>query len=166
MQVNTTDADAAVATLSHLGYTYHGGEHWNPPRANLSPEVRDEMAKLVTEAELASKAVAPRVTPADLEAAIDSTWYFTAEQGCHGAAAAGTPYEVQPPVGAKSSLRLLTMCVLVLQNGFTVVGTSACASPENFDADIGKRVAREDALRQLWPLLGYQLRSTLFMEGA
>jgi hypothetical protein len=57
--------------------------------------------------------------------------------------------------------RLLTICVLVLRNGFTVTGTSACASPENFDADIGRKVARADAVRQVWPLMGYALKQRL-----
>lgn len=59
------------------------------------------------------------------------------------------------------ALGLLTFCVLVLRNGFTVTGESACASPENFNAEIGRRIAREAALRKVWPLLGYELRSRL-----
>lgn len=59
------------------------------------------------------------------------------------------------------SLRLLTFCVLVLQNGFTVTGESACASPENFDAEIGRKIARKDAVSKCWPLMGYELRSKL-----
>ena len=58
-------------------------------------------------------------------------------------------------------LRLLTFCVLVLKNGFTVTGESACASPENFDAEIGRNIARQNAVQKIWPLLGYELRSKL-----
>lgn len=101
--------------------------------------------------------VAPRITPADIEAAIASEHYFTAAQG---ALAAQVDYE-DPP----APLHLLTLCVLVLRNGFTVVGKSACASPENFNADIGKRWARDDAMRQVWPLLGYQLRERLHAQA-
>ena len=104
---------------------------------------------------------APRIAPADIEAAIASGWYFTAADGCAGAALSGTPYEEQPPVGAASPLRLLTFCVLVLKNGFTVTGESACASPENFNAEIGRRIARENAVAKVWPLMGYELRSKL-----
>ena len=50
---------------------------------------------------------------------------------------------------------------MVLQNGFTVSGESACASPENFDAEIGRNVARQNAVQKIWPLLGYQLKDTL-----
>ena len=60
-----------------------------------------------------------------------------------------------------SSLGLLTFCVLVLRNGFTVTGESACASPENFNAEIGRRIARENAVAKIWPLLGFALRQRL-----
>ncbi len=59
----------------------------------------------------------------------------------------------------------LTFCVLVLQNGFTVTGESACASPENFDADIGRKVARENAEQKIWMLEGYALKQRLFEAG-
>jgi hypothetical protein len=62
------------------------------------------------------------------------------------------------------SLGLLTFCVLVLKNGFTVTGESACASPENFDAEIGKKIARQNAEQKIWPLMGYELKQRL-VEG-
>jgi len=104
---------------------------------------------------------APRITPADVEAAIASEHYFTAMDG------AISQMDHSPLRGElPQSLGLLTFCVLVLRNGFTVVGHSACASPENFDAEIGRRVAREKAVDQIWPLLGYELRSSLaVIEG-
>ena len=105
---------------------------------------------------------APRVTPADLQANIESWWYFTAAEGANGAAAAGTPYSEQPPLGANSPLRLLTFCVLVLRNGFTVTGESACASPENFDPEIGRKIARQNAEQKIWPLMGYVLKERIY----
>ena len=59
------------------------------------------------------------------------------------------------------SLHLLTFCVLVLKNGFTVTGESACASPENFNAEIGRKIARQNAVDKVWPLMGYALKSEL-----
>lgn len=118
----------------------------------------------VTERELATKAVAPRVTEGDVDGAIDSTWCFTAAEGCLGAERSGTPHWLQPPVGASSPLRLLTICVLVMRNGFTVIGESACASAANFDPDIGRRLAINDAKRKVWRLLGYALRDRLSRE--
>lgn len=98
---------------------------------------------------------APRVTPADLEAVIASEHYFTGADGVLGALEDGKHLDAPLPLG------LLTFCVLVLKNGFTVTGESACASPENFDAGIGRKVARESAKQKLWPLLGYELKTKL-----
>ncbi len=60
--------------------------------------------------------------------------------------------------------KLLTICVLVLKNGFTVTGESACASPANFDAELGHKIARANAVAKIWPLMGYQLKTQL--QGA
>lgn len=106
-------------------------------------------AKHVDDASIAAVSSAPRVTRAELEANIAAEYSFTADK------AMGQGVPLMP------SLSLLTLCVLVLRNGFTVVGQSACASPENFNADIGCCIAREDAIRQVWPLMGYELRSKL-----
>ncbi len=54
-----------------------------------------------------------------------------------------------------------TVAALTLRNGFVVVGKSASASPENFDAEIGKKIARDDARAQIWALEGYLLREKL-----
>ena len=102
--------------------------------------------------------VAPRVTPADVEANIISEWYFTAGDGVHGAQTLGRPDVTSV---YDSALDLLTFCVLVLRNGFTVTGESACASPENFNAEIGRRIARENAMAKVWPLMGYALKERL-----
>lgn len=104
---------------------------------------------------------APRVTPADIEASIASERYFTAEDGALGASHDGmcfTDHDIPAP------LSLLTFCVLVLRNGFMVTGESACVSPESFDAEIGKKVARANAIEKVWPLLGYALRDRLAAE--
>lgn len=104
---------------------------------------------------------APRVTPKDIEANIASEHYFTAEQGVIGEEYQGGGPTSQTP----EALRLLTFCVLVLRNGYTVHGVSACASPENFNAELGRRIARENAVREIWPLMGYALRTDLYRSG-
>ena len=114
---------------------------------------------------------APRITPADIEANIASEHYFTAANGVDGAdidrLRAAKPNKVftfQPyaeDARPLPPLTLLTFCVLVLKNGFTVTGESACASPENFDAEIGRKIARQNAIDKVWPLMGYELRSKL-----
>jgi hypothetical protein len=120
------------------------------------------MIELIEQEIQAKGKTAPRVTAADVESNIACWWYFTAAEGAEGAAAAGTPYSEQPPVPTNDPLRLLTFCVLVLQNGFTVTGESACASPENFDAEIGRKVARANAISKVWPLMGYVLKERLY----
>lgn len=55
----------------------------------------------------------------------------------------------------------LTVCCLTLQNGFTVTGESACASPENFDAELGRKIARANARDKIWVLEGYLLKEKL-----
>ena len=60
----------------------------------------------------------------------------------------------------------LTVCVLTLQNGFTVTGESACADPAMFNAEIGQKIARENAERKIWPLMGYALKEEMMREIA
>lgn len=110
------------------------------------------------EQELNAKGLtAPRITPADIEANITSEHYFTADIGF--VADEGTWHNGKAVL--PESLRLLTFCVLVLRNGFTVTGESACASPENFNAAIGRRIARQNAVEKVWPLMGYALKDRL-----
>lgn len=109
---------------------------------------------------------APRITPADIAANIVSEHYFTAAQGANASAVESFSQTgaVQPPI--PHELDLLTFCVLVLRNGFTVTGESACASPENFNAQIGRDIARQNAVNKLHTLMGYELRTKLAQGGA
>jgi len=109
--------------------------------------------------------VAPRVTPADIETNIASEHYFTGAQGLAGVAVCAEDADGVPMLATNSPLHLLTFCVLVLRNGFTVTGESACASPENFDVAIGRKIARANAINKVWPLMGYELRTRLAGEG-
>ena len=102
---------------------------------------------------------APRVTLADIEARIASEHYFTAGSGVAGERAFANGYMSESFIPVP--LQLLTFCVLVLKNGFTVTGESACASPENFDAGLGKKIARANAINKVWPLMGYALKERL-----
>lgn len=108
---------------------------------------------------------APRVTPDDIEANIDGEVYFTAQHGVNGASSALELHSRHPVGQHHGHLRLLTFCVITLRNGFTVTGESACASPENFDAEVGRKIARQNAVNKVWPLMGYELRSKLAQEG-
>ena len=120
---------------------------------------------MTLEEEIVAKGLtAPRITPADVEANIVGEYYFTAAQGVQ--AAFGEQDELTRLTGAHGELKLLTFCVLVLKNRFTVTGESACASPENFDAELGRKIARDNAIEKLWPLMGYELKTRLHEEEA
>lgn len=96
------------------------------------------MTETAIEAEIQAKGLtAPRITPAHLDATI-----------------VGEDYHVFTGT-------MLTVCCLTLRNGFTVTGESACASPENFNAEIGQKIARENARNKIWALEGYLLRQRL-----
>ena len=117
---------------------------------------------------VANGLTAPRIAPADIELNIASEHYFTADQGVCGAYMAEKytleqvgEASVVEALDLPTPLHHLTFCVLVLQNGFTVTGESACASPENFNAEIGRKIARENAKQKLWPLMGYELKQRL-----
>lgn len=96
------------------------------------------MSEQAIESEIQAKGLtAPRVMPQDLDAAIKAEAYHVFE-------------------GSQ-----LTVCCLTLRNGFTVTGESACASPANFNAELGQKIARGHARDKIWPLLGYALRDKL-----
>jgi hypothetical protein len=102
-----------------------------------------------TEAECAVGRTAPRVSLASMEAKI------TAKHFVNGADALPPGHPVPP------SMALLTLCFLVMENGFVLIGKSAPASAANYDKALGERLAYEDAIRQLWPMEGYALRDRL-----
>lgn len=99
---------------------------------------------------------APRVTPDAIEAEITHCYYINAGEAHRSNWPDPCAKDEEHP-----SINLLTFCVLVLRNGFTVTGESACASPENFDAEIGRKIARQNAVAKIWPLLGFRLRDKL-----
>ncbi|MDQ5960142.1 MAG: hypothetical protein QG592_1224, partial [Pseudomonadota bacterium] len=81
--------------------------------------------------------------------------YFTAENGADSSSMA------EFSKGSMKGLNVITFCVIVLRNGFAVTGESACASPENFSAEIGRKIARDNAVNKIWPLMGYELKTKL-----
>lgn len=94
------------------------------------------------EAEIVAKGkTAPRLTPDMIDGAIKGEAYHVFD---------GTT---------------LTVCCLTLRNGFTVTGESAAASPENFDQEIGRKIARDNARQKIWAFEGYLLRQKLHDEA-
>ena len=78
-----------------------------------------------------------------------------------------TPQLIDSKIVDKSFHKLtdvLTVCVLTLQNGYIVTGESACASPENYNKEIGEKIAFDNARDKIWALEGYLLKQKLF-EG-
>ncbi len=80
---------------------------------------------------------APRITLDEIAACVKSEQYYVFPGTC------------------------LTICCLTLDNGFTVTGESACASPKNFNEEIGRDISRANAVEKIWPLEGYLLREKL-----
>lgn len=80
--------------------------------------------------------IAPRLSPEKIDAVITGALYYVFP---------GTT---------------CTVCCLILKNGFTVLGKSASVSADNFDEEIGRKVAFEDARRQIWQLEGYLLKES------
>lgn len=108
---------------------------------------------------------APRLTPTHIDETIVSVHFFTAGDGVVGATASDEDFNNLPDaervINPPQQLELLTLCVLVLKNGFTVTGESACASPENFNKEIGQKIAFENAREKVWLLEGYLLKDKL-----
>ncbi|EPN9334080.1 Gp49 family protein [Cronobacter sakazakii] len=124
------------------------------------------MTDMDIEKEIVAKGkTAARITPERIESVIRSEHYFTAFDGRAGAVANENYTGKERPLPGDADLeplKLLTFCVLVLENGgFTVTGESACASPENFDPEIGRKIARQNAIAKIWPLEGYLLLQQL-----
>lgn len=58
----------------------------------------------------------------------------------------------------------MTLCQILLDNGYQVIGTSACVHPENYNQEIGEKLAYEDAFKKLWPLFGFLLAEWTLLE--
>ncbi len=100
-----------------------------------------------TEAESAAVATAPRVTLDSMVAKIALRQDATLAQVL---TALGSP--------VPDETRVMSVCFLMMENGFTVIGKAAPAIAANYNAELGRKFAYEDAVRQLWPLEGYLLR--------
>ena len=105
---------------------------------------------------------APRITPADVEANIVAEYFFTAAHGVAGAMNRGELIARNPAELNAPALQMLTFCVLQLRNGTRIVGTNYGAiDPAQHSAERGRADARAQAVEQIWPLMGYELRSKL-----
>lgn len=97
------------------------------------------MSEQQIEKEIQDKGLnAPRLTPDLIDSKVKSVEFHVFESTC------------------------LTVCCVTLENGFTVTGESACASPENFNTEIGQKIAEEQARNKIWMLEGYLLKQKLY----
>jgi hypothetical protein len=101
------------------------------------PDMADHNEQTIEKEILAKGLNAPRLTPEDIDDTILTEQYHVFE---------GTT---------------MTVCCLTLKNGYNVIGESAAASPENFDKEIGQKIARENARNKIWQLEGYLLKQKL-----
>lgn len=85
---------------------------------------------------------APRITPTHIEDTVMKEVFYVFPETC------------------------MTICLLTLRNGFHVTGESACASPENFDEEIGRTIAYRNAKEKIWALEGYLLKEKLWQGEA
>lgn len=111
---------------------------------------------------------APRLTPKHIDGVIVSAHYFTAWEGAQlaywGDSDPLNPKPIEGEPDKSGPLGTLTFCVLVLKNGFTMTGESACASPANFDAQIGRDIAYKNARQKVLAMEGYLLKQNLFQS--
>ncbi len=146
LKTSVTHADATIETSCFPSWDWMPYQKQQAEKhsvvecatAELQPAIATEDA---IEAEIQAKGLnAPRLTPADIDRVIIGDDYHRFN---------GTT---------------VTICCLYLENGFTVTGESACASPENFDEEIGRKIARANAREKIWQLEGYLLRQNLFIQ--
>jgi hypothetical protein len=99
------------------------------------------MSEQEIEQEIQNKGLtAPRLTPESIDSTIVKSEFHIFTDSC------------------------LTVCCLTLKNGFTTTGTSACASPQNFNKTIGEKIAFENARSKVWELEGYLLKQRLYEQ--
>ena len=160
----------------------YSDECWTAPLPDKSKLTDlEKLRRPFTESKVPTK-----VTLEDIEANIIGEYYFSAADGARfgwltsdhanvgvrgrvrsiadsipTSSHASTSASIDANADTHPALSLLTFCVLVLRNGFVVTGESSCVSPETFNTEVGREVARENAINKIWPLMGYELRTKL-----
>ena len=132
----------------------YSDECWTAPIPKR-PELTgiEKLRHLATERNVPTK-----VTLEDIEENIVCEYYFSPTDALHAEYAMRSTSNIHD---IKTALSRMTFCVIVLRNGFAVTGESSCVNPETFNIEIGRKVARENAISKIWPLMGYELSSKL-----
>lgn len=111
------------------------GEQWQQQRKMIMTLINDEQLN-----EKLESSPAPRVTKEYMESRIVNREFFKIGE-------------------------TVTMCHLTLDNGYSVRGESACVRPENYNKEIGERIAYDNAFDELWPLFGFLLAESKMPAG-
>ena len=98
-----------------------------------------------------------RVSLDDIKAQIDMVAFSTADA-----------LIIQRGVTLKQleQLKVMTICTMLMKNGWVTIGKSAPADPKSYNPELGQKLAYEDCIRQLWPLMGFNLRTKLHNDKA
>lgn len=99
------------------------------------------------------------VTKESIEAKIKSVIYLNVGAGVEATDGGVTEQDVI------DNLNLVTLCVIILENGFKVEGVSACVDPTNYNEEIGRKCAYENAFEKIWQLEGYMLRQAMYEDA-
>lgn len=132
----------------------YSDECWTAPLPDKSKLTDlEKLRRPFTESKVPTK-----VTLEDIEENIVCEYYFSPTDALHAEYAMRSTSNIHD---IKTALSRMTFCVLVLRNGFAVTGESSCVNPETFNTEVGREVARENAINKIWPLMGYELRTKL-----
>jgi Phage protein (N4 Gp49/phage Sf6 gene 66) family len=101
-----------------------------------------------------------RITLKFIEASIIEKRFFNA-----GKLARYHDSDVGRPMIGSHPLDVMTICILTMKNGFSVIGKSSPLSPENFNEDVGRKFSYEDCVRQLWPLYAFARKQENLPDG-
>lgn len=99
------------------------------------------------------------VTKESIESKIKSVIYLNVGAGVEATDGGVTQQDVI------DNLNLVTLCVIILENGFKVEGVSACVDPANYNEEIGRKCAYENAFEKIWQLEGYMLRQAMYEDA-
>jgi hypothetical protein len=133
------EAEGASNTVAEAPLLVLPESPTQPTAEVLNPQPRFETPSLIS---LNPNPVPTLVQPTAMEAEIKDEYFRNL-----GSA-------LKTPDGPAANV---TLCVLILRNGFVIVGKSACVDRANFNEETGKRLAREDAIKQIMPYLGWRL---------
>lgn len=98
------------------------------------------------------------VTKASIESKIRNVYYINAGAAVKSSDQGWNEKDIE-------ELNLVTICIIILENGFKVEGTSACVDPTRYNEEIGQQEAYKNAVEKIWELEGYALKQKLFEDA-